>query len=66
MTALLKNRRSEVYQLLFMGIMTTTVVTLSYDYVATTGTAKVFFGIIGAGLLLALFIIIPILLMNQK
>ena len=64
MIALLENRRSEVYQLLIMGVKTTTVVALSYDYVATTGTAKAFFVIFGAGWLLALLVIAPVLLMN--
>ena len=65
MIALVKNRRSEIRQLLFIGVMTTTAIALSYDYVATTGTAKGFFAIIGAGLLLALFTIVPALLVNQ-
>jgi len=66
MTAFLENRRSEVYQLLLVGVMTTTAVALSYDYVVTTETAKAFFAIIGAGLLLALLVMVPALLMNQK
>jgi|AntDeeMinimDraft_5_1070356.scaffolds.fasta_scaffold08263_2 hypothetical protein len=66
MTALLENRRSEVYQLLLMGVMTTTAVALSYDYVVTTGTTKAFFAIIGIGLLLALLVMVPALLTNQK
>jgi hypothetical protein len=66
MATLLENRRSEVYQFLLMGVMTTTAVALSYDYVVTTETAKAFFAIIGAGLLLALLVMVPALLMIQK
>jgi len=66
MTALLENRRSEVYRLLFAGVITITAVALSYDYVVTTETTKAFFGIIGTALLLALLAMVPALLTNQK
>ena len=66
MTALLENRRSEVYQLLLMGVMITTAVALSYDYVVTTMQTEAFFAIIGIGLLLALVVIVSVLLTNQK
>lgn len=66
MDTLLENGRSEVYQLLLMGVMITTAVALSYDYMVTTGTTKAFFGISGIGLLLALLVMIPALLTNQN
>lgn len=66
MTTLLNNRRSEVYQLLLIGVFTTTAVVLSYDYVAATESANAFFAIIGAGLLLTLLVIVPVFLVSQN
>jgi hypothetical protein len=66
MTTLLENWRSEVYQLLLIGAFTTTAVVLSYDYVVETESANAFFAIIGAGLLLALLVIVPVFLVNQN
>jgi len=39
---------------------------LSYDYVTTEGESDAFLGIIGAGLLLALVVIVPILLFDRS
>jgi len=57
---------SEFRQLLFIGVVLLTVVVLSYDYVTTEGISDAFFVIIGAGLLLAILVIAPVLLGNRK
>jgi hypothetical protein len=56
---------SEFRQLLFIGISGVTVIVLSYDYVTTEGLSDAFLGIIGAGLLLALIVIVPVLLFDR-
>jgi len=56
---------SELRQLLFIGISGVTVIVLSYDYVTTEGLSDAFLGIIGAGLLLALIVIVPVLLFDR-
>lgn len=57
---------SELRQLLFIGIAVVTAVALSYDYVTTEGTSDMFFTIIGAGLLLGMLVIVPVLLVNRR
>jgi hypothetical protein len=57
---------SEFRQLLFIGLAVLTAVTLSYDYVSTEGVSDVFFVIIGAGLLLAMLVIVPVLLVDRR
>jgi hypothetical protein len=57
---------SEFRQLLFIGITGLTAIALSYDYVTTEGESDAFLGIIGAGLLLALVVIVPILLFDRS
>ena len=59
-------RSSELRQLLFIVIMGLTVIALSYDYVTTEGLSDAFLVIIGAGLLLALIVIIPALLFDRS
>ena len=60
------NWSSEFRQLLFMGFSVVTVVALSYDYVTTEGLSDVFFAIIGAGLLLAVLVSVPVLLFDRR
>ena len=57
---------SESRQLLFIGISGLTAIALSYDYVTTEGVSDAFLGIIGAGLLLASVVIVPILLFGRS
>jgi hypothetical protein len=57
---------SDFRQLLFIGLAVLTAVTLSYDYVSTEGVSDVFFVIIGAGLLLAMLVIVPVLLVDRR
>ena len=57
---------SEFRQLLLIGIGVLGAVAFSYDYVTTEEVSDVFFVIIGAGLLLAMLVIIPVLLVNRK
>lgn len=57
---------SEFRQLLLIGVGGLTAVAFSYDYVTTEGVSDAFFVIIGAGLLLALLVIIPVLLVNRR
>ena len=57
---------SEFRQLLLIGIGVLGAVAFSYDYVTTEAVSDVFFVIIGAGLLLAMLVIIPVLLVNRK
>lgn len=57
---------SDFRQLLFIGTSVLIGITLSYDYVTTEGLADVFLGIIEAGLLLALMLIVPILLFDRS
>jgi hypothetical protein len=57
---------SEFRQLLFVGVSVVTAVVLSYDYVTTEGVSDAFLLIIGAGLLLAMLVTIPVLLVNRK
>ncbi len=57
---------SEVRQLLFIGFGGVMAVALSYDYVTTEGESDMFFVIIGAGLLLAMLVIVPVLLVNRR
>jgi len=57
---------SEFRQLLFIGVMVLTAVALSYNYVTTEGVSDAFFAIIGAGLLLAMLVIVPVLLVNRN
>lgn len=66
MTTLLENCRSEINQLALAGVFTTTAVVMSYDYVAATESTEAFFAIIGAGLLLALLVIVPTFLLNRN
>jgi len=66
MNALSMRWSSEFRQLLFTGVMLLTAVALSYDYVTTEGVSDAFFVIIGAGLLLAILVIAPVLLVNRK
>ena len=56
----------EFRQLLFIGISGLTAIALSYDYVTTEGLSDAFLGIIGAGLLLALLVIVPALLFDRS
>ena len=53
---------SKFRQLLFIGVVLFTAVALSYDYVTTEEVSDAFFGIIGAGLLLAILVMAPVLL----
>ena len=57
---------SEFRQLLFIGIVVLTAVVLSYEYVTAEGTSDAFFGIIGAGLLLTMLVIVPVLLVTRR
>lgn len=57
---------SEFRQLLLIGIGVLGAVAFSYDYVTTEEVSDVFFVIVGAGLLLAMLVIIPVLLVNRK
>ena len=57
---------SEFRQLLFIGVSVVTAAALSYDYVTTEGFLDMFFLIIGAGLLLAMLVIVPILLFDRR
>jgi hypothetical protein len=57
---------SEFRQLLFIGIIGLTVIALSYNYVTTEGLSDMFLVIIGAGLLLALLVIVPALLFDRS
>ncbi|TKX68634.1 hypothetical protein [Halorubrum sp. SP9] len=66
MNALSMRWSSEFRQLLFIGVMLLTAVALSYDYVTTEGISDAFFVIIGAGLLLAILVIAPVVLVNRK
>lgn len=66
MNALSMRWSSEFRQLLFIGVMLLTAVVLSYDHVTTEGVSDAFFIIIGAGLLLAILVIAPVLLVNRK
>lgn len=66
MTNRLGNWRSERYRLLLIGVFTATAVVLSYDFVVSTGSAEAVFAIVGAGLLLALLVIVPVLFANRS
>ncbi|WP_434531687.1 hypothetical protein ACODNH_20420 (plasmid) [Haloarcula sp. NS06] len=55
---------SEVRQLLFIAVSATTAVVLSYGYVTTAGLPEMVFAIVGAGLLLALLVILPVILLD--
>lgn len=66
MNALSMRWSSEFRQLLFIGVVLLTAVALSYDYVTTDGVSDAFFVIIGAGLLLAILVVAPVLLVNRK
>lgn len=57
---------SEFRQLLFIGVSVVTAVALSYDYVTTEGSSDIFFLIIGAGLLLGMLVIVPVLLFDRR
>jgi hypothetical protein len=57
---------SDVRQLLFIGTSILTAIALSYEYVTTEGLSDAFLGIIGAGLLLALIVIGPVLLFDRS
>lgn len=57
---------SESRQLLLIGIGVLATVAFSYDYVTTEGVSDVVFVIIGAGLLLAMLAIVPVLLVNGR
>jgi amino acid permease len=56
---------SEFFQLFFIGITVVTATALSYTYVTTEGLSDAFFAIIGAGLLLAILVIAPVLLSDR-
>jgi hypothetical protein len=43
-----------------------TAIALSYDYVTIEGLSDAFLGIIGAGLLLALILTVPVLLFDRS
>jgi hypothetical protein len=66
MNALSMRWSSELRQLLFIGVMLLTAVALSYGYVTTEGVSDAFLVIIGAGLLLAILVVAPVLLVNRK
>ncbi len=66
MNALSMRWSSEFRQLLFIGVVLLTAVALSYDYVTTEDVSDAFFVIIGAGLLLAILVIVPVLLVSGK
>ena len=55
---------SEVRQLVFIGFSAIIAVVLSYSYVATVGLSEMLFAIVGAGLLLALVVILPVILLD--
>jgi hypothetical protein len=55
---------SEVRQLLFIAFAAITAVVLSYSYVTTVGRSEMLFAIVGAGLLLALVVILPVILLD--
>ena len=60
------NWRSEWHRLLLGVVLTATAAVLSYDYVVSTGAADAVFAIVGAGLLLALLVIVPVLVTNRN
>ena len=55
---------SEVRKLLFIGFSAITAVVLSYGYVTTAGLSEMLLAIVGAGLLLALLVILPVILLD--
>lgn len=57
---------AEFRQLLFIGFSVVAAVALSYDYVTSEGFSDVFWVIIGAGLLLAVLVIVPVLLFDRR
>ncbi|WP_408960681.1 hypothetical protein [Natrinema sp. 74] len=60
------HRSSEFRQLFFIAVSMVTAVAFSYDYMTTEGSADMFFVIIGAGLLLAMLVIVPVLLFDRR
>lgn len=57
---------SESRHLLFIVISVVAAVALSYDYVTTERIPDGFFIIVGAGLLLAVLVIVPVVLFDRR
>ncbi|MDS0293732.1 hypothetical protein [Halogeometricum luteum] len=66
MAALLANWRSDVFRLALVGVFTAAAVVTSYNHVAATGSTEAVLAITGAGLLLALLVIVPAFLANRN
>jgi|AntDeeMetageno50_2_1112565.scaffolds.fasta_scaffold39216_1 hypothetical protein len=66
MVAFFKHWSTERRRLLFIVVSALTAIALSYDYMAATKSVNSFIIIFGVGILLALLIIVPILLFENK
>ena len=60
------NWSPEVRQLLFIGVSVVTAGALSYNYAITEGVSDAFLVIIGASVLLAALVIIPVRLSDRR
>jgi len=66
MTALSERWSAERSRVLVMALSVVTAVVLSYEYVAATGNVDSFLAIIGAGVLLAALVAVPVVLFESE